>query len=62
MSKPKRICGHCAYYGMWDGTCSYAGAFCDVAFEKKACEWWEPEESYDPSVDSASYDPEDDNY
>ena len=59
MSKPKRICGHCAYYGMWDGTCSYAGAFCDVAFEKKACEWWEPEESYDPSVDSASYDPED---
>ena len=48
---------------MWTGTCCNGGDFKERAYDDKACGDWEDDgEDYDPSIDSASYDPEDDNY
>lgn len=59
----KRVCGSCLYYSWWTGDCCQGGEFREVNPDRKACGAWDQseEEDYDPSVDSASYDPEDDN-
>ena len=58
-----RKCGSCLYYSMWEGNCCKDFEFRDVGFDDRACKHWEQSEDYDfdPSVDSASYDPEDEN-
>ena len=62
-AKKSRKCGHCALWSMWTGTCCEGGDFKERAYNDKACGAWEDDgEDYDPSIDSASYDPEDDNY
>lgn len=57
----KRKCGTCLFWSMWTGTCCEGGDFKERAYDDKACGAWDQseEEDYDPSLDSASYDPED---
>ena len=62
-AKKSRKCGTCLFWSMWTGTCCEGGDFKERAYDDKACGAWEDDgEDYDPSIDSASYDPEDDNY
>ena len=58
----RRVCGSCLYYSWWTGDCCQGGEFREVHPDRKACGEYDRAEDYDLNPDSASYDPEDDNY